>query len=129
MAYKIQKVNDGGLEYLPDIVDTPIWADYDSFNPPLRIRQIAALYSAVAARDNYFQFNTPTAFGNPDFSFAQGVVFGILKSAEIDEKTKNGKHIFLKGNKTILVVDVVQRPESYYAMQRENRETLAAFGF
>lgn len=128
MAYEIQKVIDGEIEYLPDIVETQIWPDFEYLDQTRKTRLIAALYRAVAERENYYQFNTPTAFGDPEYRHACGVVTGILQAAEIEEKEKNGKLVFMKGKKTILIVDKIKLHKSYYEAQRENREMLEAFG-
>ena len=129
MAYIVHKIVDDGNEWLPDITETPIWVDFENADAPKPVRLAAVLYMAVEKRENYFQNNTPTAFGNPEYNYACGVVHGILQAAEIEEREDGGKLVFYKGNRTILVVDKPKLPESFHNARRENAKTLRAFGF
>lgn len=136
MRYDIQKNIFDGIEMLPDIVDTPIWKDYDpifSIDREARhsetLRLIVALYNAVSKRDNYYQEHTPTAFGDPEYSFRSGLVQGILQAGNIEERHRGGKTVFLKGRRIILTVENLKRPVSYYEAKKDNYETLKALGF
>lgn len=129
MAYIVHKIVDDGNEWLPDIVDTPIWDDFDEIGAPKSMRVVAALYRAVAERDNYYQENAPTAFGDPEYKLAYGIAHGIMLAEEIEEIEADGKRIFRKGKRIILVVDKLIRPKLYYEALRDNAETLRAFGF
>ena len=129
MAYTVHKIVDDDNEWLPDIVDTPIWQDYDDFDATKSVRLVAALYRAVAERDNYYQENTPTAFGDPEYRYAYGVVHGIMLAEEIEETEYDGKLIFRKGKRTILVVDKLNRPRGFYEAKMDNAKTLLALGF
>lgn len=126
MKYEVHKCRDGEIEFLPDLLDTPIWDDYDDYDCPPSVRLVAVLYRAVAERENYYQFNTPTAFGDPEYRFAFGRVFGIMEAAGITETRENGKMVFRKGRRVILVVDEIHLHESYYEAKRDIRKTLAA---
>lgn len=86
MKYYVQKIVDGEVELLPDITATPIFKDWEDVYAPKSVKVIAALYQAVEKRENYFQFHTPTAFGNPDHAMMQGVVIGIEQAEEIEER-------------------------------------------
>ena len=126
MKYEVRKCVDGEIEYLPDFLDTPIWEDYDELDCSPSVRLVAVLYRAVAERENYYQFNTPTAFGDPRYQYAVGKVFGVMEAAEITETRENGKIVYRKGRRVILVVDEIRLHESYYEAKRDIRKTLAA---
>ena len=126
MKYEVKRCIDGEIEYLPDLLDTPIWEDYDEIVCSPSVRLVAELYRAIAERENYYQFNTPTAFGDPQYQFAVGRAFGVMATAEITETKENGKLVFRKGRRVILVVDEIHLHESYYEAKRDIRKTLAA---
>ena len=128
MAYIVHKIVYGETEFLPDIVDTPIWDDYDEIDAPKSVRIIAALYKAIADRENYYQENSPTAFGNPDYSRICGIVIGILQATEIEEQRKDDKLIFYKGKRKVLVVDKLKLPRHYYEARRDIAKTRRALG-
>ena len=129
MKYYVPKFIDGETELLPDITETAIFKDWDDVYAPKSVRIVAALYQAVADRENYYQFHTPTAFGNPDFAMMQGIVIGIARAEEIEESVRDEKLCFRKGGKIILEVDKIKRSRGYYEAKRDNAETLRALGF
>ena len=92
--------------------------------PTKSIELAIKLYMAVADRENYYQNNDPTAFGNPDYSVKSGIVTGIGIAANISEEARDGRIVFRKGNRIILEVDKVNRPENNYEANREIREIL-----
>lgn len=129
--YRVEKIISEGLELLPNIVDTPIWKDFDGFNNDKctkTIRLIGTLYNAIEQRENYYQLNTPTAFGDPQYTLRCGVVIGILQGAELEEVVENEKIVIKRNNRKILIVDKVKRPQAYCDTVRENSETLRALG-
>lgn len=126
--YKISKITIDKTELLPDIVDTSIWGDYDDSNCSSKIKVIATLYDALSKRENYFQLNKPTAFGNPDMAYYRGLVAGILRGAGMEEVIEDEQIIIKKGNRKVLVVDKVNRPHSYYDAKRENNNLLKELG-
>ena len=128
MKYYVQKIVDGEIELLPDITATPIFRDWDDVYAPKSVRVVAALYQAVEKRENYFQFNSPTAFGNPDHAMMQGVVIGIEQAEEIEESVVGSKIRFQKHGKTILEVDKITLHRSYYDAKKDIAETRRAFG-
>lgn len=81
MLYIIHKYIDG-VELLPDITETPLWKDYDSFDCTPQHRRICVLYQLLAKRENYYQFYSPTAYGNPDYSMYCGEVSGFLNALD-----------------------------------------------
>lgn len=128
MKYYVQKIVDGEVELLPDITATPIFKDWEDVYAPKSVKVIAALYQAVEKRENYFQFHTPTAFGNPDHAMMQGVVIGIEQAEEIEERIVGGKIRFQKHGKTILEVDKITLHRSYYDAKRDVAEIRKIFG-
>lgn len=69
---------------LPDVTTTKIFDDYEK-NPSDRMRCIYCLYLALSKRENYYQFNNPTAFGNPEYANYTGTVCD-----QIDDPLRNG---------------------------------------
>lgn len=128
MAYIVHKEQSDTVERLPHITETSIWADFDCAAPSKSAARAAMLYMAVADRENYFQDYTPTPFGNPRYEYLVGLVHGIKLAAGIEEETHDGRLIFRKGKRKVLVVDKVERPASYYEAAKDNTETLRAFG-
>jgi hypothetical protein len=126
--YWVHKVsNSDTIELLPDIVDTPIWPDLDVLKAPKVVKLVGCLYDAVQKRENYYQENTPCAFGDPRFEFYAGIVHGILLAGEISEENKGNYIDFRRCCKTILRVDKVQKPKAYYETVKENKELMAHF--
>lgn len=129
MAYIVNKFIDNNIEFLPDLIETPIWKDFDELDAPRSVRLIAALYRAVAARENYYQENTPTAFGDPEYKMAYGIAQGIMIAGEIEERARDEKLFFYKGKKLVLVVDKPKRTRYYYEALSDIAQTKRAFGF
>lgn len=129
--YRVEKIMLGSLELLPNIVDTSIWKDLDEFNNDRCskiVRLVGTLYKAIEQRENYYQLNTPTAFGDPQYTLRCGVVIGILQGAELEEIIEDEKIVIKRNNRRILIVDKVKRPQAYRDAVRENSETLRALG-
>ena len=130
---RIHKINFDGVEYLPDITDTPLWKYLDpdrACNTTRVNRQIAGLYDAIAKRENYYQDNNPTAYGNPDYSYLCGIAQGYMKALEVEE-IKNNKSIIISKigtGKKILEIDIIERPDWYKEAVRDNRELLRSLG-
>ena len=123
MTYIINKIiDDDGIEYLPDITETPIWEDYDDISKvSTNIRFAAILYQAIQKRENYYQFNTPTPFGNPQYSGYCGRVAGILEAIEWTEHIENDKIVIYTSHSRLkkLIIDKVNKPKSYHETKRE----------
>lgn len=127
----IKKKMCGDIEILPDLVDTPLWQtispEYCS-NSTKRDRQIAGLYRAIANRENYFQENTPTAFGNPEYNLHMGVVRGYIQALELEETVENEQIVIRKNGRKILVIDKIKKSSAYYQDLAEIRELRKSFG-
>lgn len=126
--YKVHKIINESVEYLPFWEDTELRNDYNEFCPNKRMKLITDLYSAVMNRENYYQYNTPTMYGNPDFDFKCGVVHGILLAGNIEEEQTETEFIYRKGKRKILVVDKLNRPRAYHESRAENARTRRALG-
>ena len=100
--YRIEKIMSGDTELLPDIVDTSIWKDYDEVNCSKSKRIIAALYKAIEQRENYYQLNSPTAFGDPQYRYYCGLVVGILQGSEMEEISNDNLIVIKRNNEKIL---------------------------
>ena len=124
MSFYIPKVTIDGIDYLPDIGETELCQYIEMGRPTKSIELVIKLYMAVADRENYYQNNDPTAFGNPEYSVRSGIVTGICIAANISEETRDGRIVFRKGNRIILEVNKVNRPENYYEANREIQEIL-----
>lgn len=127
----IKKEMCGDIEMLPDLVDTPLWQAISPeycLNPTTRDRQIAGLYRAIADRENYFQENTPTAFGNPEYNLRMGIVRGYMQALELEEAVENEQIVIRKNGRKILVVDKIKRSIAYYRDMAEIRALRKDFG-
>ena len=62
---------------LPDVTETYIFTDYEK-NPSDYMRCLYWLYIALSKRENYYERNSPTAFGDPEYTRYVGMVTGIL---------------------------------------------------
>lgn len=130
MRFKIAKVNIDGVELLPDIVDTPLWPliDPDRAAPTERTVQICGLYSAIKQRENWYQENTPTAYGDPMYSFYNGKVMGFLEAMGAEEEQQDGCIIIRRKNRVVLEVEKPSRTAAYYEAKRDIQETMSALG-
>ncbi len=125
MIYEIKKLVDSdGNELLPDIVDTPIWEDYDELDGNKSLKFIITLYTAITKRENYYQYHSPTAYGNPVYSNYCGIVTGLLQAYEMEETVVDNKIIISKNNRKKLVVDKIKRSRSYYDSVKDINDTM-----
>ena len=128
MIYWVHKIHDPeSIDLLPHIVDTSIWKDLDVYKPAKEIRLIECLYEAVQKRENYYQENTPCAFGDPRFEYYAGLVHGILQAGEVLEESRGSYIEFRRGGRVLLRVDKLQKPRAYYETVKENKELMSNF--
>lgn len=130
--YRVKKEVIDGIEYLPDIVQTELWTPFERsvYYPKgsKEIRLVAGLYKLLALRENYFQDNTPTAFGNPEYNSHCGAVSGFLQGSEMTMEEGKEQYVIKRGKKTVLVVDRIKRNPAYFEAERENKEVLRDLG-
>lgn len=110
-------------DILPDVTLTPIFTDYEE-NPSDFMRCIYCLYLALSKRENYYQFNTSTAFGDPEYARYTGIVCGILQATGWEESKTKDSIIVKNGSEKILVMDRIKKSESYKEEQKEIAEML-----
>lgn len=134
--YRIYKeIDSSGIEILPFVENTPIIEKCDIFQlKPGTQKYIAfILYQAIQKRENYYQENTPPAFGDPEYARHASYVAGFLDGCgmkETKEQTPEGELIVIKkGKRRFLVIDKVKKPRSYYNAVRDNHEILKSLGF
>ncbi len=99
-------------------------------------QQLQHLYmfaSMLEKELNYFNMNSSTAFGNPDFSFYQGQVRGWLAAMqwECEERTTdNGILLVYKTQKgrTVMKVEKPKIPEAEKRHRKQLAKDMEAFG-
>lgn len=125
MIYEVKKLVDSDeSELLPDITDTIIWCDYDEGFCSKSVSAVALLYEAISKRENYYQLNTPTAYGNPQYSNYCGIVTGLLKAYEMEEIEIDNKIIISKKNRKKLVIDKIKRSQTYIDCVKDINNTM-----
>jgi len=125
MVYEVKKIVDSdGNELLPDIADTPIWDDCDELDRSESVRLIVTLYTAISQRENYYQYNTPTAYGNPQYSYYCGLVSGILQASGMEETKIDNEIVISKKNRKKLVIDKIKRSRNYFNSKKDINDTM-----
>lgn len=69
---------------------------------------------------NYWAFNTPTAYGNCDYSQAQGYFFGYLCGKQLDMEILEDKYLFKKGSKVKYIIDKFDNKKVKLGMNMED---------
>lgn len=108
---------------LPDVTETDIFTDYEK-NPSDYMRCLYWLYIALSKRENYYERNSPTAFGDPEYTRYVGMVTGILMVTGWEEIVTKDQIIIKNKRRKILVVDRIKRSDSYYKEKAEINELL-----
>jgi len=126
--YRIKKDLENGIEFLPHVSKTDLRggfygekADQDVTATEI---QLAKLYQAIADRENYYQLNTPAAFGNPEYTLLVGIVRGFLMALEAEETIRESTIIISKNSRKLLEIDSIHRHKWYYESVRNNLELL-----
>lgn len=120
--------DESGNQYLPHFVDTPLFAEEDLCSLTKRQEQLLVLYKAIADRENYWYTNKPTAFGNPEFSMASGIVTGMVAGLGWDYQEVDGWIIIKVKSRVVLKIQKPQKSHGYWAAVKENSEVLAELG-
>lgn len=123
--FKVEKITSGDIELLPSVEDTTIWKSYNKKLETGCMNVVARLYQALYYRENYFQLNTPSAFGDTRYSYFCGVVDGILQSNNMEEIRKDDLIIIKRSGRKILVVDKLNRPQAYKDSIKENNDMIS----
>lgn len=78
---------------------------------------------------NYYQENTPDAFGNAPYQRLDGFMQGYLAGAGYTLERDKDVWTIKKGNRRVLIIEVPTRPEDYYEQVKDNIATRrAVFG-
>lgn len=118
MVY-IKTCNIDGIESLPLPEETPFWSSLE-FKMTKREERNYNIYNAIRAVANYYQFNSPTAFGNPDYSRACGYLSGLLQGYGLEmQKIDNKIIVKTVGGTKLMIVECPQKPECYYKDRAE----------
>ena len=104
---------------LPESVGLGLW----EYKMTKTQRRDYLVYSAIAKRENYYQYNDPTAFGNPDYERLDGTVYGLMLGFDLDISTVDGYIIVRKGSKTIMMIQKPDKPDWYYDKKKDAIET------
>lgn len=108
---------------LPHITETDIFSDYEK-NPSDYMRCLYWLYVALLKRENYYEINSPTAFGDPKYTRYVGMITGILMVTGWEEILTEDQIIIKNKRRKILVVDRIKRSDSFYKEKAEINELL-----
>lgn len=119
---EIKAENIDGIEYLPDpsiLIDTDI-----TMTKGVQLRNFN-VYKAIQEVENYYQVNTPTPFGDPDYRQKQGFMLGLLTAygLNIDYIEDIIEVSTIKGTK-IMRIQKPLKPDSYYDDIKDIRETI-----
>lgn len=125
----VRKIEIDGIEYLPDIVDTDMFGEWElAQGQETRTRDItlaAEFYIALAKRENFYQNNTPSPFGDPEYSMYCGVVNGFLQGSRMTMGEDAEYFIVKRGRRSILKVEKILRNPWFYTAKKENSEILS----
>lgn len=76
---------------------------------------------------NYYQENTPDAFGNAPYQRLDGFMQGYLAGANLTLERGDAVWTVKRGNKRIFIIEVPTKPKHYYEAVKDNAETKSAF--
>lgn len=108
---------------LPDITETDIFTDYEKKSSDY-MRCLYWLYLALSKRESYYELNSPTAFGDPEYARYVGMVTGILMVTGWEEVATEDQIIIKNKKRKILVADRIKRSDSFYKEKAEINELL-----
>lgn len=112
----LKKIVDDGVEYLDssELIDEINDRDFKMFS----------LGKPICDVLNYFQTNSPDAFGNAQYSRLEGYMFGYIHGSKMELEQGEDLWIVRKGKRKILVVEVPKKPQSYYDDLKDVAKTL-----
>lgn len=73
---------------------------------------------------NYYQENSPDAFGNAPYARLEGFLSGYLCGAKMELDKSKELWVVRKGKRKILAVEVPKKPQGYYDALKDNAKTL-----
>lgn len=110
-----KKTTENGVEYLDptELID-------EINDPNFKWFMLAKPICEVL---NYFQENSPDAFGNAPYARLEGYMYGYIHGAKMDLEREKNYWTVKKGNRKILVIEVPKKPQSYYDDLKDNAKT------
>ena len=133
--WKIEKIiGDDEIQRLPEIIDTPIFKEYQeteykTTQKAKNARMAYLVYMALSKRENYYQDNSPTMFGDPDYKYLCGVFIGLCQAYGFTEYREDDKILIKKSDESIfMIVDKVEKTSFYHACVREISDTRRQLG-
>lgn len=118
LEVKVEK--DGEIEFLPypEILNLGL----AEFGFTAAEERNYRLYKAIADRENYFQFNEPTAFGSPQYERLDGILYGLLIGYRLNIIENNDEIIVqTQAHKTIMKI---QRPKKTEWFKQRRKEVI-----
>lgn len=73
---------------------------------------------------NYFQENSPDAFGNAPYKALDGYMRGYIHGSKMELEQGDDLWIVRKGKRKILAIEVPEKPQSYYEDLKDMKKTL-----
>lgn len=117
---KVEK--DGEIEYLP--LPEFVGLGYAELGFTAAEERNWRVYEAIVKRENYYQYNDPTAFGNPDYAYLNGVLWGLIVGYGLNiYETKQEICVYTQGHKLIMRVQRPQKTPWYKEKKKEAIET------
>ena len=118
MKYLKKTIDDCDNEYLDptSLID-------EIYDPEFKYYTIAKPICDVL---NYYQENTPDAFGNAPYQRLDGFMQGYLAGANLTLEQDKNIWTVKKGKRRILIIEVPKKPKCYYEAVKDAAETLAA---
>lgn len=102
---------------------------FDEWDTSPRYERVLAVYTAIQRLYNYYQTNTPTAFGNPEYSYLRGYLVGLLSGIHYNMEECDGKvTVTDKHGKKILIVEVPVKTKNYADSIKDINNTLRNLG-
>lgn len=78
---------------------------------------------------NYYQENSPDAFGNAPYARLDGYMNGYLCGSKMEIEKGEDLWVIRKGKRKILAIEVPKKPQSYYDNLKDNAKTIrSVFG-
>lgn len=110
---KIVSIEDG-VEYLDPtcLIDEKNWNHKDY--------ELAKPFCDVL---NYYQFNTPDAFGNAPYQRLDGFMQGFMAGAGLTLERGETLWTIRRGTRRIMTIEVPTRPDSYFQAVQDARNT------
>lgn len=118
LEVKVDK--DGEIEFLPypEILNMGL----AEFGLTAAEERNFRVYKAIADRENYFQFNEPTAFGNPTYNRLDGILYGLLMGYGLDIMEEQEEiRVYTQGHKLIMKI---QRPKKTEWFKEKRKEVI-----